>query len=66
MFVSSIIVLNKRSKMSATQRVYFISLLPQCVSTSKGHIQDSGIKYIKGSIYSCNCFKIDMSVLQIC
>jgi len=55
MFVSSIIVFNKMSKMSATQRVYFISLLLQHVS--KGHLQDCGIKYIKGSIYNCNYFQ---------
>ena len=54
MFVSSVIVFNKWSKTPATQRVYGVSLLPQHVSTSRGHLQASGMKYIKGNIYNCN------------
>jgi hypothetical protein len=40
--------------MTSAQLVYVISLMQQHVLTSKGHLQASGIKYIKVNLYNCN------------
>jgi len=39
--------------MRSAQPVSVISLILHCVSASKGHLQASSIKYIKGIMYSC-------------
>ena len=44
-----------------TQLIDVVSLMWQYVSTPKGHLQASGIKYIKGTVYHCIQFLLCIS-----
>jgi hypothetical protein len=52
--------------MPSTQLVDVISLTWQHGSSSKGHLQASGIKHIKGNCTILIMFGIEISVSQIC
>ena len=47
-------MLNKRNKKPTTQLVYVTSLMWQHVLTSKGHLQSTGIKYMRKNVNNCN------------
>jgi hypothetical protein len=40
--------------MPSTQLAYVASLMWQHVSTSQGHLEAGGKKYIKGNVHNCN------------
>jgi hypothetical protein len=48
-----VLVFIKREINCRTQLVDVVSLMWQYVSTPKGHLQASGVKYIKGTVYHC-------------
>lgn len=45
---------HKRNKMPSTQLVPVIYLIWLQVSTSEGHLQTGGVKYIKENVYNRN------------
>lgn len=55
-----------RDTVPSTQLVYVTSLMWQQVSTSKGHLQVCGIKYIKEMYTTIIMFITAISISQIC